>query len=293
MIKSMTGYGFADAQTSAGRFIVEARAVNHRFSEIAVRLPRDLAGLEEKVRSYVQSRVVRGRVEVVIMREERGTRLKTVRPDPALARAYAQALKELAHGLGVPDEVTLSQVTAFPDVIRVEEPGEDVEGLWPNLEEAVTAAVTALVRMREAEGRRLAEDMTARLTRIEQFIRTIEPRSRAAVADSATRLRQRITEMLGEVPVDENRLATEIVVFADRTDVSEEVTRLHSHIAQFRGDLADAAGPVGRKLEFVLQEMGRETNTIGSKANDLDISRAVISIKGELESLREQVQNIE
>lgn len=227
------------------------------------------------------------------MREERGTRTKTVKPDSALAVAYAQALKELAHVLGVADDITLSQVAAFPDAIRVEETHEDVEGLWPNLEQAVLAAVTALVRMREDEGRRLAEDLARRLDRIGGLSRTIETRSRAAVADYAARLRQRITELLREIPLDENRIATEVVVFAERTDVSEEVTRLHSHIAQFRQDLAGSVGPVGRKLEFVLQEMGREANTIGSKANDLEISRAVISIKGELESLREQVQNIE
>lgn len=227
------------------------------------------------------------------MREERGTRTKTVKPDPAVALAYAQALKELAHVLGVADDVTLSQVAAFPDAIRVEETHEDIEGVWPPLGEAVQTAVTALVQMREDEGRRLAEDLAARLNRIERWLRTIEARSQAAVAEFASRLRERVTELLGEVPVDENRLATEIVVFAERTDVSEEVTRLHSHLAQFHQDLSESVGAVGRKLEFVLQEMGRETNTIGSKANDLDISRAVISIKGELESLREQVQNIE
>ncbi len=293
MIKSMTGYGLAEAQTPTGRFTVEMRAVNHRFSEILVRLPRDLSSLEDKVRSRVQGSVLRGRVEVTIMREDRGTRLKTVKPDPALALAYAQALRELAATLGVADEITLTQVAAFPEAIKVEETREDIDGVWPVLEEAVTAATLALVRMREAEGRRLSSDLAARLGRIDEQLGTIERRSRASVADYATRLRQRVTELLGEIPLDENRLATEIVVFADRTDVSEEIIRLRSHLVQFRHDLSDAAAPVGRKLEFVLQEMGREANTIGSKASDVEIGRAVIAIKGELESLREQVQNIE
>ncbi len=293
MIKSMTGYGLAEAQTPTGRFTVEMRAVNHRFSEILVRIPRDLSSLEDKVRSRVQGSVLRGRVEVTIMREERGTRSKTVKPDPALALAYAQALRELAAVLGVADEITLTQIAAFPEAIKVEETHEDVDGVWPVLEEAVTAATLALVRMREAEGRRLSGDLTARLGRIDEQLGTIETRSRASVADYATRLRQRIAELLGEIPLDENRLATEIVVFADRTDVSEEITRLRSHLVQFRHDLSVATGPVGRKLEFVLQEMGREANTIGSKASDVEIGRAVITIKGELESLREQVQNIE
>lgn len=293
MIKSMTGYGIADAQTAAGRFTVEIRAVNHRFSEILVRLPRDLSSLEDKVRNGVQAHVLRGRVEVTIMREERGTRSKTVKPDPALALAYAQALRELATVLGVAGEITLSQVAAFPDAIRVEETHEDVDGLWPVLEKAVTTAAAALVQMREAEGRRLAKDLVVRLERIGELLATIETRSRASVADYAVRLRHRVAELLGEIPLDENRLATEVVVFAERSDVSEEITRLRSHLIQFREDLTHAAGPVGRKLDFVLQEMGRETNTIGSKASDLEIGRAVIAIKGELESLREQVQNIE
>ena len=216
-----------------------------------------------------------------------------MKPDPALALAYAQALRELAATLGVADEITLTQVAAFPEAIKVEETREDIDGLWPVLEEAVTAATLALVRMREAEGRRLSSDLAARLGRIDEQLGTIETRSRASVADYAIRLRQRVTELLGEIPLDENRLATEIVVFADRTDVSEEIIRLRSHLVQFRHDLSDAAGPVGRKLEFVLQEMGREANTIGSKAGDVEIGRAIIAIKGELESLREQVQNIE
>ncbi len=293
MTKSMTGYGNADAPTATGRFMVEMRSVNHRFSEVLVRLPRDLSSLEDKVRGCVLAHVLRGRVEVLIMREERGTRTKTVKPDPALALAYAQALKELAAALGVADTVTLSQIAAFPDAIRVEETREDVDGVWPILQEAVTAAAAALVRMREAEGGRLAEDLVARVGRIEVLLGTIEGRSQVAVAEYAARLRARIAELLGVVPFEEARLATEVVVFAERTDVSEEVTRLRSHLVQFRQDLMDSAGAVGRKLEFVLQEMGREANTIGAKASDLEIGRAVLAIKGELESLREQVQNIE
>src|SRR5437867_339534 len=203
MIRSMTGYGSAELLTPARRFTVEIRSVNHRFSEILVRLPRDLGALEDRVRALVQSRVLRGRVDVTIMREERAARPKTVRSDTDLARAYAQA------------------------------------------------------------------------------------------GEYAQRLRQRVAELLREVPVDEARLATEIAIFAERVDVSEEVTRLRSHLVQFREDVTHATGAVGRRLEFVLQEMGREANTIGSKASDLEITRAVIGVKGELESLREQVQNVE
>ncbi|TMJ06502.1 MAG: YicC family protein [Bacillati bacterium ANGP1] len=293
MIRSMTGYGSAEMLTPARRFTVEMRSVNHRFSEILVRLPRDLSALEDRVRALVQSRVLRGRVDVTIMREERGARPKTVRSDTDLARAYAQALRELADVLGVAGEIGLSHIVSLPDVVKVEEAREDVEVLWPDLSRAVEEAVIALVGMREAEGRRLAADLLTRLDHVEGFARVIEGRARVAAAEYAQRLRQRVAELLREVPVDEARLAMEIAIFAERVDISEEVTRLRSHLAQFREDVTNAAGAVGRRLEFVLQEMGREANTIGSKASDLEITRAVIGVKSELESLREQVQNVE
>jgi len=178
-------------------------------------------------------------------------------------------------------------------VIRVEETKEDLDTLWPQLAAALEEATTDLVEMREAEGRRLAEDLETRLLHVEELARGVEARSRGAVGEFVTRLRERIAALLGEVPVDENRLAAEVAIFAERSDVSEEVTRLRSHVAQFRQDLRDAEGAVGRRLEFVLQEMGREVNTTGAKANDLEITRAVISMKGELESMREQIQNVE
>lgn len=293
MIRSMTGYGRAEVQTGAGRFTVEIRSVNHRFGEVLVRLPRDLAPLEDRVRAAVQVRVWRGRVEVTILREDRSTRAKSVRPDTELASAYAQALRELADVLGVHDGMTLSQVASLPEVIRVEETKEDLDALWPGLAPAVEAAAADLVAMREAEGRRLADALDARLRRLEDLARIVEARSQDAVREYARRLRERIAALVGEVPVDEGRLAAEVAIFAERADVSEEVTRLHSHVAQFRADLRDAAGAVGRRLEFVLQEMGREVNTTGAKANDLEITRAVIAMKGELESMREQVQNVE
>jgi len=289
----MTGYGRAEVQTSAGRFTIEMRSVNHRFAEVLVRLPRDLAPLEDRVRAAVQGRVQRGRVEVTIMREDRISRGKTVRPDHELAAAYTQALRELAAGLGIPDGLTLGQVTAFPDVIRVEESKEDLDLLWSALGPAVDAAAADLVRMRESEGRRLAEDLELRLDRLDEFAVLVADRSRASVGDYAARLRERIAALLGDLPVDEGRIAAEVAIFAERSDVSEEVTRLRSHVAQFRADLRAADGAVGRRLEFVLQEMGREVNTMGAKANDLEITRAVIAMKGELESMREQIQNVE
>jgi uncharacterized protein (TIGR00255 family) len=293
MIRSMTGYGRSEVQTPGGRFTVEMRSVNHRFSEVLVRLPRDLAPLEDRVRAVVQGRVLRGRVEVTIMREDRASRGKTVRPDLDLASAYAQAMRELAAALGLPEGPSLAQVVSFPDVVRVEETKEDLDVLWPVLAPAVDAAAGELVEMRESEGRRLAEDLALRLIRLDELAVGVADRSRASVGDYVSRLRERIAGLLGEVPVDEGRLAAEVAIFAERSDVSEEVTRLRSHVAQFRADLQGADGAIGRRLEFVLQEMGREVNTTGAKANDLDITRAVIAMKGELESMREQIQNVE
>lgn len=293
MIRSMTGYGRAEAQTASGRFTVEMRSVNHRFGEVLVRLPRDLSPLEDRVRTVVQGRILRGRVEVTVIREDRAMRTKTVRADTELAAAYAQALKELANTLRIRDGMTLAQVAALPDVIRIEETKEDLEALWPILARAIEEATADLVEMREAEGGRLADDLEARLGRVEGFGQGIEAQAKRAVGDFVIRLRERIAALLVEVPVDENRLAAEVAIFAERSDVSEEVTRLRSHVAQFRQDLRNAGGAVGRRLEFVLQEMGREVNTIGAKANDLEITRAVIAMKGEIESMREQIQNVE
>jgi uncharacterized protein (TIGR00255 family) len=293
MIRSMTGFGSATAQTTAGRFAVEIRSVNHRFSEVQVRLPRDLAALEDPVRATVQARVLRGRVEVSIVREDRGLRARSIRADTDVAAAYAQALKELAGALGLSGELTLPQVAAFPDVIKVEEVREEADQLWQQLAPAVDSAAGALTRMREAEGRRLADDLLMRLGRISELTDTIVARAPAAVREYAARIKTRISELLGEIPLDEQRVAAEVAIFAERSDINEELTRLRSHAEQFALDLAASEGAVGRKLEFLLQEMGRETNTIGAKANDMEIARAVIAIKGELESLREQVLNIE
>jgi len=291
-MRSMTGFGAAAADTPWGRITVEMRSLNHRFTEIQVRLPRELAALEERVRGVVQRGIQRGRVEVTVSRESPGGRPRAVRADVALAREYLQAARQVKRALRLRGEVSLPQLLAFPDVVRLEEAREDAAAIWADLEQAVGAALQELLRMRAEEGARLAADAVARLDRIEALVDQVTRRAREVVADYAGRLRQRLTELLGEVPLDEGRLAAELALFAERSDITEELTRLRSHLAHYRETVA-GEGAVGRKLEFLLQEMGRETNTIGAKANDLEISRAVIAIKGELESLREQVQNVE
>lgn len=288
----MTGFGTAIAQTPAGRLAVEARSVNHRFSEVLVRLPRELSPLEDRIRSLVQAAVHRGRIEVIVSRDDGARRPRVVRADAELAAAYARAMREVAEAVGASGELTLAHFIALPDVLRIEDDRVDLDALWDALQPAVTAAANALVAMRREEGERLARDLLDRLATIETHHAAVAARSRHVVQAYGERLRARLAEMLGQPPVDETRLAAELALFAERSDISEELTRLASHLAQFRQTLDDAAA-VGRKLEFILQEMGREINTIGSKANDLDITRAVIAMKGELESLREQIQNVE
>lgn len=289
----MTGFGTATAETPGGRLAVEVRSVNHRFSEVQVRLPRDLAVLEDRVRSLMQGKVYRGRVEVVVSRDEGTRRTRAIRVDLDLAGSYAQALREIAGAVGASGEITLAQVASLPDVLRIEEDRTAVEGFWPALESAVLAAAEALVTMRTAEGRRLAGDLVNRAAALDRMTDAIGHRSRDVVRAYGERLRARLAELLAETPIDEARIATELALFAERSDITEELTRLRSHLAQFRQTVDGEDGALGRKLEFILQEMGRETNTVGSKANDLDITRTVIAMKGELESLREQIQNVE
>lgn len=293
VIRSMTGFGTATAEIAGGRIAVEIRSVNHRFSEAQVRLPRDLGALEERVRTLVMERIRRGRVEVVISRDEAARRPRAFRADTDLAASYVRALRELAASIGVSGDVSLAQLVALPDVLRLEEERVEAETLWPALESAVRAALEALVAMRMAEGSRLAEDVLARALAVERMTEEIAGRSRLVVRAYADRLWLRLADLLAEVPLDEARIATELAVFADRSDITEELTRLRSHLDQFRQVVTKEDGAVGRKLEFILQEMGREANTIGSKANDIEITRTVIEMKGELESLREQIQNIE
>ena len=290
--RSMTGFGAGEIITGAGRYGVEIRSVNHRFSEVVVRLPRDLSLLEDRVRGMVQGRVIRGRIEVAVVRDDYGRRPRTVKADVDLAKAYVSALDGLRQTLPVSGSLDLSLLLSLPDLVKIEEEKEDVEASWPAVESGVAAALERLVAMREAEGARLGADLLDRLARLEGLAEAIAARAPRVVEDYHTRLGRRVQELAGGVQVDPGRLATEVALFADRSDITEELTRFRSHTAQFRATLA-ASGAIGRTLEFIVQEMGRETNTIGSKANDLEITRHVIAIKGELESLREQIQNVE
>lgn len=292
VVRSMTGFGAGEIATRTGHYGVEVRSVNHRFCEVVIRLPRDLSSLEDRVRTLVQGRVRRGRVEVALVRDDYGRRPRAVKTDLDLAKAYMSALNELRETLPVSGSPDLSLLLSLPDLVKIEEEKEDVEASWPAVESGIGIAVDRLVAMREAEGARLGVDLVERVSRLERLAVAVAARAPRVVEDYHARLGRRVQELAGSIAVDPGRLAAEVALFADRSDITEELTRFRSHLVQFRTTLAES-GAIGRTLEFIVQEMGRETNTIGSKANDLEITRHVIAIKGELESLREQIQNVE
>jgi len=292
MIRSMTGYGRGEVSDGFRRVVVEARSVNHRFSEVVIRMPKELSPLEERIRNQVQAKVSRGRVDVLITREDaRGGRRK-VEVDSDLAVSYYEGLKKLQQILGLRSPARLELVARLPDVFILTEVPEDLEEVWRDLSPAVERALEDLLAMREREGQRLRDDLLERLRVIEAQTSAIEARAPQVVEEYRRRLSERVREILPGVAVDEGRLATEVVLFAERSNVTEELVRLNSHLAQMRESLGQSEA-VGRRLDFLLQEMNREINTIGSKAGDGEIARAVIDVKSELEKIREQVQNIE
>ncbi len=296
MVRSMTGYGVSEACTDDGRWRVEVRSTNHRFLDVVVRMPRELVALEDRVRAVVASKVSRGRVELSVVRDS-SRRTRSVSLDTDLARRYLRALEELRQTLGLQEGPSLTAVLSLPEVLRVEEPPEDVEAAWQVLRPLVEEATEQLLAMRRVEGARLVEDLMKRVARLQEWVDQVQARAEEVPRAYAQRLRQRVADLLEHLevlhPPDQARLATEVAVFADRCDVREELVRLRSHLEQARALLTQENGVVGRKLEFLVQEMAREVNTVGSKAQDLEVSRAVLEMKSELEAMREQVQNLE
>ena len=292
MLMSMTGYGRGESVGGEGRLIVELKAVNHRFLEVVWRLPRTLLPLEDGLRRMVQDRVSRGRVEGYVTAGESGEKTLTVRVDKALATAYDKALRELKETCGLAGETELSQLAALPGVLVTEEAPTETGALWPILEQACRQALDQLVVMRQTEGESHAQDLAARLELLSGINGRIRARSPLVVEEFRTRLAGRLALALPAGAVDGMRLAAEVALMAERSDIQEETVRLESHLKQARACL-ETDEPVGRKLDFLLQEMQREINTIGSKAADSGIGQLVVEAKGEIEKMREQVQNIE
>ena len=292
MIRSMTGYG-RDQQLLHGRSItVEIRSVNHRYFEFSCRAPRGCAFLEDRLKRALQSAISRGKVEVSLTLQTVESRHTSVAVDHALAGQYLTALRALAAEYGLTDDLTLSAVARLPDLFTVCRGEEDEEELAADVLSVLQEALDRFVAMREAEGERLRADVLSRLLTLEEHLAFVEERSPQTVAEYRARLTAKLNELLGGAVADEARILTEAAIVADRLAVDEETVRLHSHIAQLRGIL-DCAEPVGRKLDFLVQEMNRETNTIGSKCSDTAIAGHVVEMKSEIEKIREQIQNIE
>jgi uncharacterized protein (TIGR00255 family) len=292
MIKSMTGYGKNEVTLVSGRIVVEIRSVNHRYSEISVKLPRTLIALENDVRKCVAEQVKRGKIEVFILQEGLigAAALPTV--NIPLAKVYYEAFSKIKDALGLYDPVPLSLIAAQKDLLVMEERGVPAETLREMLLAAVKDAVDNLDAMRTCEGKALLEDLQARSALLSGLILRITERAPVAVAENSFKLRARVMQLAGESGVDEGRLAQEFVFMADRCDITEELVRFNSHLKQFDETLK-LNDPVGRKLDFLIQELNREVNTIGSKANDAEITSFIVEMKAELEKIREQVQNIE
>ena len=295
MFKSMTGFGRGEYLDRDHRFTVEIRAVNHRYNDIVLRIPKTLGGLEDRTRKSIAGTLARGRIDVVVTSDDYLERHRNIRVDKGLAGGYYQAVKDVAEACGLSMEhVSPYDIAKFPDVLKIEETVEDLDSLWPKLSEAIDRALGNLMEMRTAEGENIHRDLLARVERIRELGHAIALRAPAIVGEYREKLRERCREILTEVNAapDEGRLLQEVAIMADRTNITEELVRLDSHLDQFaqamRGETA-----IGRKLDFILQELNREANTIGSKTNDMTTSAMMVEIKSEIEKVREQIQNIE
>jgi uncharacterized protein (TIGR00255 family) len=292
MLKSMTGFGAGRAKVGDEEFSVELRSLNHKFCEVKVRLPRELAALESVAVKQVKDRLARGSVEVLVKRQTATAAGTVPVVDRALAREYARALREVAEAVGAMAEVSWTQVASQPGVMRLEERGMDVEAATQAAQAALDQGLTALEQMRRVEGEAIHADLEARLGLIERWSREVAELAPRSVEEYRQRLTERVAELARGISVDEQRLAQEVAVFAERTDIAEEMTRLSSHLEQFRQMMAGNE-PAGRRMDFLVQEMHREVNTTGSKSQHAEISARVVSMKAEVERIREQVQNVE
>ncbi len=292
MIKSMTGYGRATGYSGKLELTVEVRSVNNRFLDCSVRLPRGWTSLEDGVKNLVQSNISRGKVEVYVTVNTPNADDMVIEVNESVADAFAAALKLLAERYGVPNDTTAASLSRMEGVLTVTRKETDVEKLRTDLELVTGQALEELNSMRAREGERLCLDMLTRLQTVEDLVAQAEERSPKTVAEYRNRLTKRLQEVLENTKFDDARILMEAAIFADKIDVSEETVRLHSHVAQFRTFL-ESCEPVGRKLDFLIQEFNREANTLGSKGNDINMSRIVVELKSEIEKLREQIQNIE
>lgn len=288
----MTGYGRADMSLHGRNITAEIRSVNSRYFEYSSRMPRNCVFMDDKLKRLLNSRISRGKVELSLTIHSVETADTVVEVNTALAQSYLDALSEISQKLSVPMTTTASEIARFPDVLSTKRAQVDEEEFYTDVAAVCEQALERFCAMRRTEGQRLKEDVLARLALIETIAREIEAQSEGRVQAYTDKLYQRLQEVLKDTSIDEARILTEAAIFADKTAIDEETVRLHSHIAQYR-EILELDEPVGRKLDFLTQELNRETNTIGSKAQDLEITKRVVQVKAEIEKIREQIQNIE
>lgn len=292
MIRSMTGYGRSRQLLDGREILVEIKSVNHRYFEFAARVPRAYGYLEEKLKSFLQGKVSRGKIEVSVSVYNIEGKDAQIEVNRSIAQGYIDALRSANETLGLDDDLQLSNLLRLPDIFNVIKTVEDEEVIWNDVKVAAEEALDNFVSMRCAEGLKMREDIESRLVYIESLVDEVEKRSPMVTEAYRQRLYGKICEILADKKIDEQRILTEAAIFSEKTAVDEETVRLKSHIQQFRG-LLNAEESVGRKLDFLIQEFNRESNTIGSKAQDVEITKIVLELKSEIEKIREQIQNIE
>ena len=292
MIKSMTGFGRCEVQKDSRKFTVELKSVNHRYLDVNIRMPKKLNFFETAIRTLLKSYANRGKVDIFITYEDLSQTQVSVKYNATLAAEYMKYLKQMEEEFGLENDVRVSTLSRYPEVFTMEEQSEDEEELWNGLKEALEGAFTQFVETRKTEGENLKKDIISKLDLLSEQIGFSEERSPQIVAEYREKLEDKMKELLADTQIEESRVASEVILFADKICTDEEVVRLKSHISHMRNTLEEK-DEIGRKLDFIAQEMNREANTILSKANDIEVSDRAISLKTEIEKIREQIQNIE
>ena len=291
-MKSMTGFGRAKLEKNNRIYQVEIKSVNHKYNDISIKLPRSFSYIEDKIKKEIASCIERGKVDVFISFENYSNEGKQVIINHELVKEYMEQFRKLAQDNNLSLNIPVTDITKLADVLTLKESNINEEIIESELLEALQEAKSSFVAMRENEGNRIKQDLLERINKIDSKVQEISVHSTGLIEEYVVKLRRRLNEILKTDVIDEARLATEVVIYADKCSVEEELTRLNSHISQFK-ELLEETKPIGKKIEFLIQEMNRETNTIGSKSGSLEITNLVINIKTELEDIREQVQNIE
>ncbi len=292
MPKSMTGYGRAAKVFDTREITVEIKAVNHRFFEFTARTPRQYTFMEERLKKLCSEKINRGKTEAFVTVTDTGDPSGTVEPNREIIGRYVAALREAGESFNIPDDLALSHLLRIPDAFTVKKAEEDEEELWAQVSETASEALDGFLAMRAAEGEKLKSDIISKLDEISSDVAEVERRSPETVAAYRERLYKKISEVLEDKNADEQRILTEAAIFADKIAVDEETVRLKSHICQCRG-LLEEDGPIGKRLDFLIQEFNREVNTMGSKCNDIAVTKLVLNMKAAVEKIREQLQNIE